>query len=42
LLEQRLGEIAQGKVPGIHFDRVTFEDLAEGLIMDYKINRNQE
>lgn len=41
LLEQRLGEIAQGKVPGIHFDRVTFEDLAEGLIMDYKINRKK-
>ncbi len=35
LLEQRLGEIAQGKMPGIHFDKVTFEELKADLETDY-------
>ena len=38
LLEQRLGEIAQGKLPGIHFDKVTFGELKEDLETDYRLN----
>ena len=41
LLKKREGEISQGKVPGIHFDRVTFDELAEGFITDYKINQRK-
>ena len=26
LLDRREGEIAQGKVPGVHFDKVTFDE----------------
>lgn len=38
LLRKREGEIAEGKLPGIYFDRVKFDELAEDLITDYKIN----
>ena len=38
LLKQREGEISQGKIPGICFDRVRFEELAEDLLTDYRIN----
>ncbi len=38
LLERREGETAQNKTPGIYFDRVTFEDLAEDFLRDYRIN----
>jgi hypothetical protein len=38
----RESDIAQGKIPGvsgIQFEKVTFEDLAEDFLQDYKINR---
>jgi len=38
LLEIREGEIAQGKLPGICFDRVKFHELAEDFLNDYRIN----
>jgi integrase len=38
LLQQREGEIAQGKMPGVHFEKTTFDDLAEDLLSDYRIN----
>lgn len=38
LLKRREGEIAQGKVPGVFFEKTTFDQLAEGIIQDYKIN----
>jgi len=38
LLKLREGEISQGKVPGICFDRVRFDELAEDLLTDYRIN----
>ncbi len=38
LLKKREGEISEGKLPGIYFDRVYFEDLAEDFISDYRIN----
>jgi len=38
LLRKREGEISEGKLPGIYFDRVTFDELADGLLMDYMVN----
>jgi integrase len=38
LLDRREGDIAQGKMPGIIFERVTFDELADEFIMDYRIN----
>ena len=38
LLKKREGEISQGKLPGIFFDRVRFDELAEDFLTDYKIN----
>lgn len=33
------GEIAEGKLPGIYFDKVTFDELAEDILTDYRINK---
>jgi len=41
LLEHREGEIAQGKLPGIVFEKVTFEELAEDFLRDYRINQKR-
>ena len=41
LLKRREGEIAQGQIPGVLFDKTTFEQLAEGLLQDYKINEKK-
>ena len=41
MLERREGEIAQGKVPGILFERVKFDELAEDIIVDYRINKKK-
>jgi integrase len=41
LLDQREGEIAQGRIPGISFDRVKFDGLAEDLLTDYRINQRK-
>jgi integrase len=38
LLKKREGEIAEGKIPGIYFDKVKFEDLAKDFLTDYKVN----
>ena len=38
LLEQREGEISQGKIPRVYFDKVTFDELAEDMRTDYKVN----
>ena len=38
LLSRREGEIADGKAPGILFERVTFDELADEFLMDYRIN----
>ena len=38
VLERREGDIAQGKMPGIQFDKVTFDELAEEFLTEYKIN----
>ena len=41
LLEIREGEIAQGKLPGIMFEKVTFDDLSTGFCRDYRINQKK-
>lgn len=38
LLKKREGEIAEGKIPGVYFDKVTFNALAKDLLTDYEIN----
>jgi len=41
LLKKREGEISEGKLPGIYFDRVKFDELAEGFLRDYRINNRK-
>jgi len=41
LLSRREGDIAQGKSPGIQFDKISFEDLAENFLRDYRINQKK-
>ena len=41
LLKQRLGEIHNGAEPGPRYEKVTFEDLKELLVADYR-HRGQE
>ena len=38
LLKTREGEISKGELPGIYFDKVRFDELAEDLLSDYRIN----
>lgn len=38
LLKRREGEIAEGKLPGVYFDKVTFDALAKDLETDYTVN----
>jgi hypothetical protein len=38
VLQARIGQIAEGRFIGPAADRVTFEELAEGLFNDYKAN----
>ena len=41
LLKKREGEISQGKLPGIYFDRVTFGELAKDFLRDYRIKQRK-
>jgi len=41
LLKKREGEISEGKLPGVYFDRVKFDELAEDLLRDYRINQKK-
>lgn len=41
LLDRKEGEIAQGKVPSIVFDKVIFDVLAEDFLRDYRINQKK-
>ena len=41
LLKKREGEISGGKLPGIYFDRVRFDELAEDFLADYRINEKK-
>lgn len=41
MLRIREGDIAQGKVPGVNFSKVTFEELAADIKRDYELNRKR-
>lgn len=41
LLKKREGEISEGKLPGIYFERVRFDELAEDFLRDYRINEKK-
>jgi hypothetical protein len=41
LLDRKEGEIAQGNMPGVLFDKVTFDELAGGYLRDYRINQKK-
>ena len=41
LLKKREGEISEGKLPGVYFDRVRFDELAEDFLTDYRINQKK-
>ena len=38
LLKKREGEIQKGQIPGIHFDRIIFDELAEDFKWDREVN----
>ena len=38
LLKLREGEITQGKIPSLKVEKIRFEELAEDLLNDYKVN----
>lgn len=41
LLDKREGAIAQGKTPGLQFEKVTFDELSDAFLQDYKINEKK-
>ncbi len=41
LLDRREGDIAKGKIPGIQFEKVRFDELAEEYLIDYRINNRK-
>ncbi len=41
LLRKREGEIAEGKLPGICFEKVTFDELAGDYLTDYRVNEKK-
>jgi len=41
LLKIREGEIAKGGIPGIYYDRIRFNDIAEDLLTDYEFNKKR-
>jgi integrase len=41
LLKLREGEIAEGKKPGVCFERVKFDEIAEDYLTDFRINRKR-
>ena len=41
LLKKREGEIAEGKLPGIYFDRVRFDELTEDFLSEYRVNQRK-
>jgi integrase len=42
LLARREGPIAEGRVPFFRFDKVTFKELADDFLRDYRINGKRE
>ncbi|MBU1742069.1 MAG: site-specific integrase, partial [Proteobacteria bacterium] len=42
LLKRREGEIAEGKLPGVYFDRVRFDELAADYLTDYRTSGKKD
>ena len=40
-MKKREGEISQGKLPWIYFDKIIFDNLADDFLMDYRINQKK-
>jgi len=38
LPKRREGEIAEGKVPGVYYDRIHFDGLAQDYLRDYRLS----
>jgi len=38
LLKQREGEVSQGKLPGVYFEKATFDSLAADFLADYRLS----
>jgi integrase len=41
LLDRKEGEIALGKIPSIQYEKVSFDELAEDFLVDYRINKKK-
>lgn len=41
LLAKREGEKAEGKNPGVIYDKIRFNDLTDALLIDYKVNNRK-
>jgi integrase len=41
LLDRKEGEIALGKIPSIQYEKVSFDELAEDFLVDYRINQKK-
>ena len=41
LLKKREGEISEGKIPGVCFDRIKFNDLVDDFLADYRVNERK-
>jgi integrase len=41
LLRRREGEISDGRLPGIYFDKTTFDELKNAILDDYKLNNRK-
>ncbi len=41
LLRKREGEISEGKLPGIYFDRIRFDEMSRDFLADYRINQKK-
>jgi len=41
LLRKREGEISEGKLPGVYFEKVKFDELADDFITDYRLNQKK-
>lgn len=41
LMDRREGDIAQGKLPAVQFEKITYDQLAEDFLRDYRINQKK-
>ena len=41
LLKKREGEISKDELPGICFDKIRFDELAQDFLTDYRINKKR-